>query len=60
MKKYILILQDEDTYEVSEPKISMIRWGKKRQSEPTLTASAGNNKTVAVPCSMIKELTPIK
>lgn len=58
---YILILQDNDTYEVSKIRIDMIRWCKKHSSEPTLIATVnGKESYISVPCSMIKELTPIK
>jgi len=56
---YLLILQDETVYQVSRPKISMIKWGR-RKSEPTLTVTNLDDNYIAVPCSMIKELTPIK
>jgi hypothetical protein len=62
--KYTLTLQDKETHIVTQPRIDMIKWGR-RKSEPSLIATTREKTTntqcfITVPCSMIKSLIEIK
>lgn len=57
--RYLLTLQDDESFIGTNIAILMAKWGK-RKSESTLKMTREDGNYLAVPCSMIKDLTPIK